>query len=394
MTAVYNEFDPFAAQWLRNLITAGHIAPGDVDERDLWDVAPDDWRGYDQVHVCAGIGVWSYALRNAGWPDARPIWTASLPCQPFSAAGKGLGFADERHLWPAFFHLVTHLRPDRIVGEQVASKDGLGWFDLVHADLEAADYACRAVDLCAAGVGAPHIRQRLWWHATARRMADADGRDTCAEGLQRSGEHRQFATDGGAGGVADAQSIGRNGRPYDGDGGRRECAPGQDGAAGGMEHAEGDGREQRRSEPSGRGAVARCGAGGMGEPEGFEQHGRRDAGRGRGEPTDAGVVDRLADSVGQGLEGRDARKMGNERKAPERGGETRRVGNPLTGFAASDGSGTSWVLCNDPDVPKWRPVESGAFPLAYAVTNRVGKLRAYGNALDAEAAEAFLRCLP
>jgi DNA (cytosine-5)-methyltransferase 1 len=33
--AYYNEIDPFAAQWLRNLIDAGHIAPGDVDERDI-----------------------------------------------------------------------------------------------------------------------------------------------------------------------------------------------------------------------------------------------------------------------------------------------------------------------------------------------------------------------
>ena len=29
----YNEIDPFAAEMLRNLIAAGHIAPGDVDER-------------------------------------------------------------------------------------------------------------------------------------------------------------------------------------------------------------------------------------------------------------------------------------------------------------------------------------------------------------------------
>lgn len=35
MTAYYNEFDPFAAQWLRNLIDAGLIAPGVVDERSI-----------------------------------------------------------------------------------------------------------------------------------------------------------------------------------------------------------------------------------------------------------------------------------------------------------------------------------------------------------------------
>lgn len=100
VTAYYNEKDEFAAQWLRNLIAAGHIAPGDVDERDMWDVKPDDLRGYTQAHFCAGIGIWSLALRRAGWEDSRPVWTGSFPCQPFSAAGKRLGTADPRHLFP------------------------------------------------------------------------------------------------------------------------------------------------------------------------------------------------------------------------------------------------------------------------------------------------------
>ena len=99
--AYYNEFNPYAAQWLRNLIDAGLIAPGDVDNRSIEDVTPADLLGYTQCHFFAGIGVWSAALRGAGWADDRPVWTGSCPCQPFSSAGKGAGFADERHLWPA-----------------------------------------------------------------------------------------------------------------------------------------------------------------------------------------------------------------------------------------------------------------------------------------------------
>ncbi|MER5008425.1 DNA cytosine methyltransferase [Morganella morganii] len=167
-TAYYNENDPLAAQWLRNLIVAGHIAPGVVDERSIEDVTPDDLRGFTQCHFFAGVGVWSLALRRAGWPDDKSVWTGSCPCQPFSAAGKGSGFADERHLWPAFFHLISECKPGIIFGEQVASKDGLGWLDLVQADLEAKGYSTAAIDLCAAGFGAPHIRQRLFW------VADAD----------------------------------------------------------------------------------------------------------------------------------------------------------------------------------------------------------------------------
>ena len=156
--AYYNEIDPKAAAWLRELIDQGHIAPGDVDERSIEDVRPEDLRGYTQCHFFAGIGVWSYAARLAGWPDDRPLWTGSCPCQPFSAAGKRGGTADKRHLWPAFFDLIRERRPAVVLGEQVASKDGLGWLDIVSADLEGADYAFGAVDTCAAGFGAPHIR--------------------------------------------------------------------------------------------------------------------------------------------------------------------------------------------------------------------------------------------
>lgn len=53
--AYYNEFNPFAAQWLRNLIDAGAIAPGDVDERSIEDVRPTDLLGYTQCHFFAGI---------------------------------------------------------------------------------------------------------------------------------------------------------------------------------------------------------------------------------------------------------------------------------------------------------------------------------------------------
>lgn len=70
--AYYNENDPQAAQWLRELIKAGVIAPGDVDDRSILEVQPADLRGYAQCHFFAGIGGWSYALRLAGWPDGWP----------------------------------------------------------------------------------------------------------------------------------------------------------------------------------------------------------------------------------------------------------------------------------------------------------------------------------
>lgn len=134
--AYYNEIDKRAAAWLRELITAGEIAPGDVDERDIRDVRPTDLVGYTQCHFFAGIGGWSRALRLAGWTDDREAWTASCPCQPFSEAGRRGGFADERHLWPSFFHLARVRKPGVVFGEQVASKDGLAWLKVVRSDME------------------------------------------------------------------------------------------------------------------------------------------------------------------------------------------------------------------------------------------------------------------
>lgn len=213
MTAYYNENDPFAAQWLRNLVEAGHIAPGYVDERDMLDVAPQDLAGFTQCHFFAGIGGWSLALRKAGWPDNRPVWTGSCPCQPFSAAGKGAGFDDERHLWPAFHWLIQQRRPAIVFGEQVSSKAAEPWLDLVQADLEALDYAFGCIPFPSAGVGAPHIRDRAYWaaHNSSERLAQrvSDGR------IQRetvgSYQGQAAISSGHAGGLENPDSERRDG---------------------------------------------------------------------------------------------------------------------------------------------------------------------------------------
>jgi DNA (cytosine-5)-methyltransferase 1 len=313
MAAYYNEIDKGASEWLRELIKGGHIAPGDVDERDIRDVAPADLLGYAQCHFFAGIGGWSLALRNAGWADDTPVWTGSCPCQPFSAAGRRGGLADERHLWPHWHHLVDVCRPPVVFGEQVASKDGLGWLDLVSADLEASGYAVAAADLCVAGVGGPHIRQRLWFvgmghpgwiagerntgsvsapqkgehgarvsvdgcdplrpeHAGASvslRLADADGRNASAERQQRGWEHRLLAEGGRSGGLADRDDTGLEGRGQPERGRAVERAAWQGGLAGGLEHAASNGRGERRAEPSRGCASSGCSDGRPGPANGF-----------------------------------------------------------------------------------------------------------------------------
>ncbi len=304
MTAYYNEIDPYAAQWLRNLIAAGHIAPGVVDQRSIEDVRPSDLAGFGQCHFFAGIGVWSLALRRAGWPDDRPVWTGSCPCQPFSAAGKGAGFDDERHLWPAFFHLIEQCRPASVIGEQVASKDAGTWIDLVCADLEALGYAFGAVPFPSASVGAPHIRDRLYWVAHANNARLEGWRAVRGRAAERAAGSRGVAC-----GLADTKRAGI-----------RACEPGcADGTSRTVQSIDGQ-REWIR-------------------PDAF---------------------------------------AGNDRVGTRPG--------PTNGFWEK----ADWLGCTD---GKWRPVEPGTFPLAHGATSRVGRLRAYGNAINAEQARIFIEAV-
>ncbi len=306
MTAYYNENDPVAAQWLRNLISEGLIAHGEVDERDIREVRSKDVKGFSQAHFFAGIGGWSLALRLAGWPDERPVWTGSCPCQPFSLAGKRSGSADERHLWPVWSRLVGECRPPIVFGEQVAAAIGHGWLDAVFADLEGEDYACGAAVLPACGVGAPHIRQRLWFVA----HCEVDGR----------GEGRARAS-------------------------RRAEGAGAQGA--GLRSADDSRRSVAYHHHNGRGTVG------------------------------------LADRNRAGLEVGREQQAWRQREAAERGG------------AAGAWGACDWTPCRD---GKSRPVEPGTFPLAHGIPARVGRLRAYGNAIvpqvAAEVIAAFMECRP
>lgn len=194
LRAYYNEIDPYAAQWIRNLMAEGWITKGDVDVRSIEDVRPDDIAGYDRLHFFAGIAVWDYALNQAGWGRSE-VWTGSCPCQPFSSAGAGAGCADERHLWPAMFHLIEQCKPATVLGEQVASKDAEPWLDLVQADLETLGYAVGAIPFPAAGIGAPNIRERLYWVADSDSIRIRGKRpgsaSTASRGVQETNRERE-----------------------------------------------------------------------------------------------------------------------------------------------------------------------------------------------------------
>lgn len=207
-TAFYNEIDPFAAEWLRNLIKAGEIPIGEVDERPIEQLKPADLMGYAQCHFFAGIGGWPLALRFAGWADSRPVWTGSCPCQPFSVAGKGKGVDDPRHLWPVFRRLIAECFPDVIFGEQVAGAAGLGWLAGVQADVEEDSYRLGFAELCAAGVGSPHIRQRLFWVADSENPNWRSRERGAETAIRENSERWRGSSSGGAiSGVPDSNGA-------------------------------------------------------------------------------------------------------------------------------------------------------------------------------------------
>lgn len=331
----YNENDPFAAAWLRELIKAGLISNGEVDERSIVDVKPTDLAGFRQCHLFAGIGGWSYALRLADWPDEKEVWSGSCPCQPLSCSGQRKGHADERHLWPAFYNLIAECKPSVIFGEQVSGPDGREWLSGVRADLEGAGYALGCADLCAAGVGAPQIRQRLYWVANADANGSLDGIDA---------ENRWPASSvtkcGGTGGLANA------------DGGKSSNGRIQSG-----------GKYRQQSKNSG--------TNGMANPKVAERGSLREEYTGRGieEAGGSGSIGGLGDTNSEGPQGRGERLVECPYQWP--------VGTPNLA-----------VLCTDGKARRFKP---GAFPLATGVSARVGKLRGAGNSIVPQVAKEFIK---
>ena len=93
------------------------------------------------------------------------ILTGGFPCQPYSVAGKQKGTDDNRYLWPDMFRVIKEVKPTFIIAENVRGivniQDGLV-FETVCSDLESEGFEIQPFIIPAAGVGAPHKRERVW----------------------------------------------------------------------------------------------------------------------------------------------------------------------------------------------------------------------------------------
>jgi len=315
MTAYYNEIDPKAAAWLQELINMGEIPDGDVDTRDIRDVLPSDLGGYAECHFFAGIGVWARAKRDAGLnvlsarqAKEKGLMTSGIYGRPGSTSSRSAALASS---------LANKLR----------QKD--------------AGYAASALDLCAAGFGAPHIRQRLYFAALADGAPVGELVDSLSARPQRQ---RGYGDRGGEPGRIEenaprsiAETCGArivaNTNGGDASAERKQCGG------------------QQRLQPEG------CGRHVMADAESRGQRELRRTPRRAGQPHSGNQGPRRIDRPG-----------------------------PVNGFWRD----ADWLRCRD---DKWRPVKPGSFPLAHGIAGRVGLLRGAGNAIVLPQATAFLEAL-
>lgn len=429
----YNDNCKQSCEWIRELISAGLVSDGEVDDRSICDVQPEDLKGFVQCHFFAGILGWPCALKLAGWPEDKPIWTGSCPCPPFSAAGKkkkcpqcggktiphplktGIfacvpcgheWFADARHLWPEFYRLIRECHPATVIGEQVAGADGLIWLAGVRATLEAVGHGVGSADLCAAGVSAPHIRQRLFWV-----------------------------------GLGHTQGFGRIGRQNDEDSGRGQLTSGHSGAGdSGLAHAasprcigplgdaEGEARDEARVLVSGEYRED----GGLANPNGGESSdGELQRSRGLVQQPQDETVGGMVQSDGAGREpGEQAAKAARHRGSTEpassdsglvhpqcaKSERLRPVGAEMepeqeTGRSGNANPWSDFELIGCAD-GKARRIESGSVPLVAGSAGglvpggdpgvaeaqnsgeaRVMRLRGYGNAICPPLAAEFIKAV-
>lgn len=370
----YNEWDKGAAAWLRELIKAGLIPNGYVDDRSITDVRPSDLEGFTQCHFFCGIAGWPLALAIAGIPATVPLWTGSPPCQPFSVAGAGAGKRDSRHLAPAFLDLVAECRPQLIFGEQVAAavtKDQ--WADSLLIELAEEGYASGFTVLPACSVGAPHKRDRLFFGAVGNSSCERHYR---VNSLLRQGEAErgpgsflEIAWSGEAYELAHTNGEQRDGSKHIRQGRRPEPANGSIGRS--LADAN-DTRPQRRHRVSEcadqQPARPQCVADSLEQPGG-QRWERREAPAPRHQH-DGETPNRSQSEYGPA-------ESGAHRFLED-------AANPHHGFW----SDADWLGCRD---GKFRPVESGSFPLAHGIPARVGRLRGYGNAIVPQVAAEFIK---
>jgi DNA (cytosine-5)-methyltransferase 1 len=200
-TVAYVEQEPYPVKVLKARIRDGYL-----DDAPIW----DDVRTFRRDNPECG----EFIERLAGLDNL--VISGGFPCQPFSAAGKQLGEADERNMWPETARIIREIRPRFVFLENVAAIISSGYFGRILGDLAESGYDCRYDCLPASAVGANHQRDRVWivgWNvADAARGGlgrQGEGHKNSRLGLAGSGEGQLGGEAGGD--VADTKQQGLQG---------------------------------------------------------------------------------------------------------------------------------------------------------------------------------------
>jgi DNA (cytosine-5)-methyltransferase 1 len=188
-----------------------------------------EWMGWENKFHCEWNEFGQKVLHHY-WPQAElftditksnftkyantiDILSGGFPCQPYSSAGKRLGKEDERHLWPEMLRAIREIQPSWVVGENVLGL--VNWsgglvFHEVQTNLEDQGYEVQPVVLAAAGVGAPHRRDRIFFVAYCDRngLNERNGNNEINSSERGFNALGDFDTSNGDGDFAHTTSIG------------------------------------------------------------------------------------------------------------------------------------------------------------------------------------------
>lgn len=148
------------------------------------------------------------------WRSDDIVLSGGFPCQPYSIAGKRLGKNDSRHLWPEMLRVIREIKPTWVVGENVRGL--ISWnaglvFDEVQSDLEAEGYCVQAFVLPAAGLNAPHRRDRVWFVAYSGGTRTGDkGREFNGQGRESGSNRKPSIYENGAVGASGHNTASAN----------------------------------------------------------------------------------------------------------------------------------------------------------------------------------------
>lgn len=157
---IFCEWESFPTSVLRRHWPDGEFY-GDIADLVAYTKHPGLEGGSDQGPGHAG-------LPSGKRPDQTQDWTivtGGFPCQPFSAAGRRRGTADDRYQWPNMFEVIRNVKPEWVIAENVRGlvtwNEGMV-LETVCADLESEGYEVQPFIIPAVAVGAPHRRDRVW----------------------------------------------------------------------------------------------------------------------------------------------------------------------------------------------------------------------------------------